>query len=539
MTRGIVVCPERAAAKAGAFALKQGGNAVDAAIATAFAQGVINPLLCGLGGTAEMLVYSSAEKKLFNVNGLVAVPGSCPPDTFADRLLSKSETIGRYAISDEANQLGHQSVMIPGLVRALGTAYDRYSSHRVPWAQLLLPAMQFAKEGSLLTSYLGGFFAKEPGEFEARPGYPSLQRKVAASKGAAEFLFPAGNQRQLGSILVQPELFQTLRILSLEGAASFYSGTIAEAIAREFEASDGFLSFDDLEQYESPVSDAFMVQVTDGLMIGIGPLPSAGVQLAQMLRLAEVADLPEQHNTAHYVDCIARIMRAVFYDQQDLKVLPSGADRSVDRYISEERTAKLLAEVSDKRPPSRSARPNTADGTTHVTTWDEHGNIVSLTHSIGSKAGSGVLSEQLGFLYNNFLGHLNPIPGNNDSLTHGARLGGLCPSLLFENGQPLIALGAPGGSRIITSQFQSILNVIKFGRDLQAAVTESRCHSEETSIIHVEPNLADRIGGDLEAMGNSVNRSAYMARAEGILRTQDGYLQPGTDPRGGMGVEIV
>jgi|AntAceMinimDraft_16_1070373.scaffolds.fasta_scaffold01678_2 gamma-glutamyltranspeptidase/glutathione hydrolase len=539
MTRGIVVCPERAAAKAGAFAFKQGGNAVDAAVATAFAQGVINPLLCGLGGTAEMLVYSSAERKLFDVDGLVAVPGGCPPDTFAERLLSKSETIGRYAISDEANQLGYQSVMIPGLVRALGTAFERYSSHRVSWAQLLLPAMQFAKEGSFLTPYLGGFFAKEPGEFEARPGYPSLQRKVEAFKGAANFLFPDGNQRQLGSTLIQPDLFQTLRTLSLEGANSFYSGAIADAIAREFQASDGFLNSDDLDQYKCYVTDASMVPVGDGLMIGVGPLPSAGVQLAQMLRLAEAADLSEQHNSAQYVDCIARIMRAVFYDQQDLKVLPDGANRSINRYISEERTAELLAEVNDKRSSLHNGHPNTTDGTTHVTTWDEHGNIVSLTHSIGSKAGSGVLSEQLGFFYNNFLGHLNPISGSNDSIAPGARLGGLCPSLLFEKGDPFLALGAPGGSRIITSQFQSILNVLKFGRDIQTAVTESRCHSEENPIIHVEPDLASRIGDDLEAMGNLVNCSTYMARAEGIFRLPDGQLQSGTDPRGGMGVEIA
>ena len=176
-------------------------------------------------------------------------------------------------------------------------------------------------------------------------------------------------------------------------------------------------------------------------------------------------------------------------------------------------------------------------GTTHLTCTDDERNIVCFTHSIGSTAGSGVVVPGLGFLLNNFVGHLNPLPNHPDSIVPGKRMGGSVPTIVFKDGEPYIAIGAPGGSRLMTSTAQAIANVVDFGMDMKTAVSVPRFHSEDEQIVHVEPALLDTVGDALRAMGNDVQRSVYMSRVQAIrFRPEDGEPEAGSDPRGGEGV---
>lgn len=256
-----------------------------------------------------------------------------------------------------------------------------------------------------------------------------------------------------------------------------------------------------------------------------------------MLQILEHFDLAALgHNTPAYIDTLARVQRATFADNVRLK----GADPKQVRSLEEE----LL---SPERAAAWAARIQTGDrivvrggaadsGTTHLTSVDARGNVVTFTHSIGSLAGSGVVTPGLGFLYNNFLGHYHPLSGFPDSIASGKKMGGGVPTIIFRNGEPYLTIGAPGGSRLITSTVQVIVNAIDHGMDLATAVSVPRFHSEEGQLLFIEPVFSEATAEALRAMGNTVQRSTYMSRVQAIRLQPGGALEAGPDPRGGAGV---
>lgn len=546
MTHGMVVAPEGdQVAAAGAYALQMGGNAVDAAIAAAFAQAVANPLLCGLGGTGEMLVYSALTKDVYDIDFGAVVPRNFPPDLFSAKVIGRAEIIGRYAVKGEQNQMGYLSVMVPSFVKGMGTAHLQFGSRIVPWEQLLLPAVRLARQGTGLNEYLAQYFRPTKAarssypalpDGSERPGYPSLEKKLQSStQAASEFVFPHGQQRQVGSSLVQEALGHTLSEIAVQGADAFYTGRIGNRIAEDFSANGGYIDAQDLACYTVAVKQALEITTARG-SLRIGHPPSAGMQLAQMVALVEHMGLPPTHNSADYVDRLARIMQVVFYDQRLVKTWRSGVSAPWEEYLAPQRIATLASAVKSPTPCTLPAAGR--GGTTHVTTCDEHGNAVSLTHSIGSIAGAGVMADDLGFFYNNFIGHLNPSHDCPDSIHPGARIGSLCPAIWTQNGALRLALGSPGGSRLTTSALQTILNHLWLGFSIQAAVSLPRFHAEEENLLHVEMELPPTVRTALSQRRYSLLESSYMGRVQAIARL-DGVLIPGADPRGGMGVTIV
>jgi gamma-glutamyltranspeptidase/glutathione hydrolase len=178
-------------------------------------------------------------------------------------------------------------------------------------------------------------------------------------------------------------------------------------------------------------------------------------------------------------------------------------------------------------------------GTTHVTVVDAEDTVISFTHSIGSLAGSGVVTPGLGILFNNFIGHFSPLPGHPDSIAQGKRGGGGCAAVVYDGARPYIAIGAPGGSRLITSIYQALLNVLDRGMPMARAVAVPRFHSEEPGLIFIEPAFPDDVADSLRRRGYRVERSTYMSRVQAILLDKDGRLHPGPDPRGGAGAVAV
>jgi gamma-glutamyltranspeptidase/glutathione hydrolase len=243
------------------------------------------------------------------------------------------------------------------------------------------------------------------------------------------------------------------------------------------------------------------------------------------------------HNTPDYVDTMARAQRAIFADYAGQKGLtPQDAEPLIREALSPERTTYWAERIANG--DRIVVRGGSVDpGTTHLTCIDEDRNIVSFTHSIGSSAGSGVVVPGLGFLFNNFVGHFNPLPGRPDSIVVGKRMGGGVPTILFKDGEPFIAIGAPGGSRLMTSTVQSIVNVVDHGMDMATAVSVPRFHSEEQQLIFIEPAFPESTAEALRALGNDVQRSTYMSRVQAIrIRPEDREPEAGPDPRGGAGV---
>jgi gamma-glutamyltranspeptidase/glutathione hydrolase len=314
----MLVCPEPLAAKVGQDIFAQGGNAVDAAVAAAFAQGVTNPLLCGLGGTGLMYYYDAKKRKGTVLDFEVTVGSKAVPASWEKEFVGRAETVGRYILKSEANQIGHQSIMTPGFVRGLWSAYQRFGSGRVPWKELLAPAAKLAKDGFQIYPYIGGFWQNR----DDRPGYPSLMRKLGATPDAKRvYLRSDGSRFEEGYWLVQADYGRTLQRLADAGGEDFYTGEIARAIAKDFAAHDALMTADDLKNFpvgeEQPISGRFR-----GFQITSTPVSSSGGHFLEILQILERFDLKKlRHNSPKYVDTFARILRATFADNVKLKCM--------------------------------------------------------------------------------------------------------------------------------------------------------------------------------------------------------------------------
>jgi gamma-glutamyltranspeptidase/glutathione hydrolase len=260
--------------------------------------------------------------------------------------------------------------------------------------------------------------------------------------------------------------------------------------------------------------------------------------LIEMLQIAEQLSVGSlAHNSADYVETLARLMIATFLEQVVLKGDPpaSIAARFIRRGLSRAH-AKTVADEVRRRVPRSGVAAAPDAGTTHVSVADSDGTLVALTHSTGSLGASGVVTPGLGFMYNNFLGHFHPLPGFPDSIVPGKRGGGGVPALVLRGETPHVVIGAPGGSRLITSVFQTLLNTLEFGLPMGEAVTRSRFHAEEPGLIFVEPAIPDTVADDVARRGFRVVRSTYMSRVQAIRVGGDGRtMEAGADPRGGAG----
>ena len=536
----MVVCPQPLATEVGRDVFAGGGNAADAAVATAFAQAVTDPLMCGLGGTGLLYYHDGNRREGTVLNCEVAVGSRPVPRAWADEYVGRAETIGRYIIQGEANQVGHWSVMIPGFVRGCWTAYQRFGSGRISWADLLAPSVRLAEEGFVVYPYIADQWvdlADAPGFPQGKPGYPGLATKLSATPDAGKiYLKPDGSVFESGDVLRQPELARTIRRLADAGGEDFYTGEIARMIAADFEKHGGFITVEDLRDYAVLEERPFRARYRD-LEVTSTPVPSSGPQLLQLLQVLGHFDLAGLgHNTPEYVDTFARAQRAIFADYAKQKGLDADAATALAKETMSAGRVSYWAERI-KRGDRIVVRGGGVDpGTTHLTCIDEDRNIVCFTHSIGSSAGAGVITPGLGFLFNNFVGHFNPLPGRPDSIVAGKRMGGGVPTIVFRDGQPYIAIGAPGGSRLMTSTAQCIVNAVDHGMDMKTAVTVPRFHSEEEQLLFVEPAFSESTADALRTMGNDVQRSTYMSRVQAIRVREDGELEAGPDPRGGAGV---
>lgn len=529
----MVVCPEPPAAKVGEDVFAAGGNAIDVAVATAFAQAVTNPLLCGIGGTGIMHYYDAKQRQGLVLNFRVKIGSRPVPKSWAEEYVGRAETIGRHIIRSEANQVGHQSVMVPGFVRGCWVAFQRFGSGRFSWADLLTPAVDLAKKGFKVYPYIAAFARNR----EEKPGYPGVMTKLHATPDAARIYLKAdGSPYEEGDLLVQSDLSQTIERLAKVGAEDFYTGEIAHAISTDFRRHNGFITAEDLRDFSVDEAQPLRGWYR-GLEIASTPL-SSGAVIIQMLQTLEHFDLEKLgHNTPEYIDTFSRVQRAAFADNVRLKGLASEEVTPREQeMISPEHAAHWAGRIkSGDRIIVRGGAVDT--GTTHLTCVDADRNVVTFTHSIGSLAGSGVITPGLGFPYNNFLGHFNPLPGRPDSIVPGKRLGGGPPTIVFKDGEPYIAIGAPGGSRILTAVAQTLVNAIDYGMDMKTAVSMPRFHSEEQQLVFLEPAFSEDTETALRAMGNDVQRSTYQARVQAIrVRADSGELEAGPDPRGGAGV---
>ncbi|MBH67672.1 MAG: gamma-glutamyltransferase [Rhodospirillaceae bacterium] len=532
--KGLVVCPQPIAADVGARILERGGNAFDAAVAAAFAQMVVDPFMCGVGGMGTLQYFNPLD----NLHGIVdfhsRAGNKVSPQMWEGDLVGRSEISGYSIFSDHRSELGYSSIMTPGTVLGFSEAHATLCSW--DWADLLQPAIKIAGNGFPLAEHVRDFWTRAPS-----PGIPDGITRLTVTKPCSEiYLDGKGKIPNVGDIIRNPDMAKTFTILAQEGSDAFYRGAIADRIIDDFSANNAFITAQDLENYRVRSNPPIWGNYRD-YQIASNPPPGSGALLIQMLQTLEHFDLASLgHNSGATMNTIASAMVLAHQDRDKYLADPDFVTVDTNFLISPERARNHAAIIESKQPLPRTLH-TASSCTTHLSTLDHLGNAVSVTHTLGT--GSGVVTQGLGFVYNNSMKLADPISGRPNSIQAGkARTTGMVPTIVFKEGQPVIIVGAIGGSVIISAVLQTIINIIDYGMSPMEAVSVPRIHCEG-NLLHVEARIEGSQIAKLASFGHKVQKSPYsfdpiMARAHVIALSDKGW-RGGADPRSGGGIAIA
>ncbi len=520
-------CPESLAADVAAKTFESGGGAFDGAISGAFAQAVTNPLGTGIAGMAHIMVIRPGDDEPAYLNASVETGSLATPDIFSRDFIGRSERVGRYLVREDRNQYGYPSIMTPGFVRGMAKLHE-YGPASWPWRRLVGPSAKLATDGFEVYPYLAEYFTFEG---PSRPGYPDIFKKLGPDNPARDLILPGGRPIPAGQLLRQSDYGATLERIAEAGADDFYSGSLGAKIAADLSAHGALVTTADMAGYTVRVERPSSVEFGDGLVIFSAPPPSQGVVLLTMLKLVEGMPLKSLDRTGpDYAELMAWVTRTAFAECLPFLADPRFVDVPTDWMLSASHLDQARAESRDVLAPSAMS-----DHTTHISACDSDGSFVSITHSIGSVTGAGVMTPGLGFFYNNFLGHFNVLAGYHDSIAPGKRMGGGCPSIVYRKGKPWMAIGSSGGPRLVSAVFQTLLDVTIRGMSLQEAVSSPRLHCEQAKKLYIEPGFPPATRRALEERGYELTVTSYMGCNQAVA-IDGGEIQTGSDPRGGVGV---
>jgi gamma-glutamyltranspeptidase/glutathione hydrolase len=525
---GMVVAEEARASRIGVEILARGGNAVDAAVAVGFALAVTLPNAGNLGGGGFMLVRLARENKIIAIDYREIAPAATKSDIFLD---------GRGEADPKKSREEGLAVGVPGTVSGLALAHKKYGSGKFTLAELIAPAIKLAREGIFVDAELADSLAKAK---------PILERWPST---AAIFLRTDGSAPRENELLVQNDLADTLEEVAERGPRTFYEGRIAEQIAASVRAAGGFMTREDLARYRAvervPVAGNYR-----GYGIFSMPPPSAGgVHLIQILNILEGYDLsvlgPASIQGSHLM---VEAMKMAYADRARFLGDPEFVRVPVAGLISSAYAAELRKRIEAERAlraeELTGSNPVAFEGdhTTHYSIVDRDGNAVANTYTLNLRYGLGLVAEGTGILLNNELDDFAAKPGapNAFGLVGGSAnapgpgkkpLSSMTPTIVLKNGKLFLVTGSPGGSRIITTLVNVLVNVIDYRMSLAEAVAAPRIHHQWLpDEVRVEAGVRADIVSVLQSRGNRVARSEPWGSANSIMVTKDGLLGV-ADPR--------
>jgi len=509
------------AAEAGLEVLRRGGNAVDAAVTTAFVQGVIDPQMCGIGGCGAMLVHQAAEAKTHLVEFWATAGARVREDQWERLFIREAADRYGFVLEGAVNDVGYQSVGVPGTVAGLAEALRRFGT--LSWEQAIAPAIPLARDGFPVSGFMHAYWVTDYG-----PDVVPNDRRIQATPEARRIYTREGGLYQVGDHFVQADYARTLERLAREGPEDFYRGQIAQMIAADFEANGGSFTAADLAAYRAQVGEPLRGAYR-GLELATAGPPAGGLTLLQMLNFLERFDLAAQGwPSAEAARRLVDAMAFAFADRERHLADPRFVEVPVGRLASKE---YALAAAPDS--------PNT----TQVSVLDGRGNAVSLTHTLG--AASGVVTPGLGFGYNNYLNCFDPRPGRPNSLRPGkTRITMMCPTIGFRDGRVSVVIGAPGGTKIVTGVLQVLVNLVDHGMTPVEAVSAARV-DYQAETVQAEGRVPVSVLRGLEAAGyrtsrRTLNYDPYFSRPQLIAVDDRGRARGASDPRkdGGMALEV-
>ena len=531
--RAMVAAAQPEAADAGLVTLRAGGNAIDAALAAALVQGVVDPLMSGLGGYGVLHAYDPRAGATLLLDGQGGCPAACTETMWADRIVGETTDGFGFIVRDFVNECGHQSVTVPGILAVLAQAHAQLG--RLPWAELFGPAVELADTGWIVRPHNYTVFTQD----ERRYGRMNYGEKLGVTAdGRRIYLHPDGSYKRIGETIRNPDLADTLRLLAQNGPDSFYRGPLARRIADDMARHGGLLTEADLAAFTPEVQEPIRVGYR-GYELATNRPPGGGVMVAEMLRILEQFDLVALgHNTPEYIRVVAEAMKLATRDKDAHISDPRFVPPPLDRLLSEDYALSCAAAIrrgEKASVPRLQAPKGDPKDTTHVSCVDAEGLVVSLTHSLGIP--SGVIPQGTGFILNGCMSVFDPRPGRAGSIAPGKRrFASMCPSIVSKDGQPVMTLGAPGGTWITLGVLQVILNVLDWGMGMQEAISAPRFVAT-SDVIDISNRIPRGVQRAVEAMGYTVKRSALSYAFSGVhgIALFDGRLDGGADPqRDGM-----
>jgi len=518
---GMVVSQDGRATEIGVDVLKRGGNAVDAAVAVGFALAVTLPRAGNLGGGGFMVVHLAGQDRPIAIDYRETAPEGTTQDVFLDE---------NGDADPKKSRSSGLAVGVPGTVAGLALAHARYGSGKFSLAKLIAPAIALAQNGVSVTEDMFDTLTLSG---------VRLQRWPSSSV----FFKPDGTPLGLGDTLVQPDLARSLSAIAEGGPQAFYHGPIAEKIAASVRSAGGRMTVADLNSYEAIEREAVRGTYRGFDIISMPPPSSGGVHLIEMLNILEgfpLASLGARSPQALHLMIeamkLAYADRAEFLGDSDAVTVP------VARLISKSYAASLREQIDPIRArPSREIRPGSPaleakHNTTHFSVVDGNGNAVANTTTLNFNYGLGLVAAGTGILLNNELDDFAAKPGapNAFGLVGGSAnapgpgkrpLSSMTPTIVLKNNQPVLVTGSPGGSRIITTVLQVVLNVLEFNEDLADAVAAPRLHHQwQPDYVLAEPGFPPATIQGLEALGHTVRIGPLSGSAHSVAVAPNGLV---------------
>ena len=524
---GMVVGPEQLAAEVGAQILRQGGNAIDAAVATGFALAVTYPRAGNLAGGGFMLIHLADDDRETLIDYRETAPAAASRDMFLD---------DEGNLDKQREYFSLQSAGVPGTVAGMLYALEKYGT--LTREQALAPAIALARDG-IPVSY--SLF------FEISASAQNLRKNPAAER---QFFQPDGSAYAVGDIWRQPDLAWTLSEISEEGINGFYGGEVAQLITTEMESGGGLITAQDLADYRVVERQPVRGTYKDFEIVSTPPPSSGGVHIVQMLNILEGYDLQAMgHNSAAYIHHLTESMKLAYADRSLYLADPDFVDVPVTQLID-----KAYAEQQRQRIDSNVATPSVdiAPGqllgsesteTTHYSVADRFGNVVSNTYTLNFSFGSNIVVPGTGMLLNNEMADFASSPGSANAfglvqgeankIEPGKRpLSSMSPTIVFRAGEPWLATGSPGGSVIISTVLQTTLNAMVFDMNIATAAAEPRMHHQwMPDVLKMEEGFSLDTVRLLQAMGQNVDMASRTTGRTNSIMLDEGWLYGSSDTR--------
>ncbi|MDY6802269.1 MAG: gamma-glutamyltransferase [Cyanobacteriota bacterium] len=539
--RGMVVSAHPLASEAGAAMLKKGGNAVDAAVATAFAISVVEPFAAGIGGGGFLLLGVPPDESLGEGEGIYRVEAldfreRAPKLATRDMYLDPEGKVRERSSLD-----GHLAVGVPGTVAGLFEVHRKYGS--LPWEELLEPAVAYARDGFEVSD----IFVRR---LEWRLGV------MNGNAAAREIFTRDGAALSSGDLLVQGDKGRTLEIIGRE-PQSFYRGEIAEAIAADMAEEGGLVSLEDLRDYRPIWREPVCGEFREVRVCAMSPPSSGGVHAIEILNIIGDSDLREWgRENADTLHLLAEAMRVAYADRAEFLGDPDFVEVPVKELTSREygRSRRSEIELGRARPSAEvkaasreqlESLGRESEDTTHLTVVDGEGLVVSMTYTLNGPFGAAVVVPGTGILLNNEMDDFAVAPGvpnlyglvgtDANAVAAGKTpLSSMTPLIATRGDRLVLAAGSPGGSRIITTVLQIFLNAVEFGMDVEEAVSAPRIHHQwlpdELSVE--EGGFDEEVLAELRRRGHKLRLRRGWGNANAIVLTEDGLLEGAADPRG-------